>query len=121
MAPPPTGPGILLGAWESEGDTVSEPYYLDHVQASTQRDGFVYAVGQQKYGLDFGPSEVGIVVEYPGLQPTQSPVLSEALTAFRVDRIDGEWKIVGEDAGAVDLVPEFFKWFARWDDVFPPG
>jgi hypothetical protein len=121
MALPPTGPGILLGAWNSEGDTVSQQYYLDHIQERTQHDGFVYAVGEQNYELGLGPSEVGIVVEQPGLQPTQSPVLPESVSAYRVDRIDGEWQIVGIDAGTVDLVPYFFKWYARWDDVYPPG
>jgi hypothetical protein len=121
MAPPPSGPGIMLGAWNSEGDVVSEQYYLDHIQEWTQHDGFVYAVGQQDYNLNLGSSEVGIVVEYPGLQPTQIPVLPESVFAYRVDRIDGEWQIVGIDGGTVDLVPYFFKWYARWDDVFPPG
>ena len=99
---------------------VSAEYYTKSMRERTSQ-GSVYAVGLQKYRLDLGPSEVGIVVLYPGLQPTQSPLLPEPVSAFRVDRVGGEWQIVGIDSGTVDLVPSFFKWYAPWGAAFPPG
>jgi hypothetical protein len=120
IAPPPSGPGIMMGAWNSEGSMVTEDYYVSQLRSQPPRTVQMYAIGHQQYGLELGPSEVGIVVVNPGLvTPLPTPFGGESVTAYRVDQIDGEWNIVGVDGGLEGLVPYFFDWYAPWDVVEP--
>lgn len=148
---PPTGPAIFLGVWNSEGAIVSQDYYETRVRENLDLErASLYALGQQKNGLEIGSSEVGIVVSFapkeqsttpaspppatssptpttpnsplPTTETSPSPTIptprSPSISAFRLDRTNGEWRIVGIDAGSVNLVPDFFDWYTLWDDAF---
>ena len=118
IAPPPSGPGIMIGSWNGEGSMVTEDYYVSRLRSQAPRTSHMFAIGHQHYGLELGPSEVGIVVVNPGLvTPLPTPFGGESVTAYRVDQIDGEWKIVGVNGGLEGLVPYFFNWYAPWDVV----
>ena len=127
VAAPPSEPAILTGAWNSEGDSVTAAQYEERVQRTLSPDvvpgAYVYAVGEQRFGLGFGSSELDIIVGQPGLlsTPVTSVPPDESVSAYRVDQVDGEWRIVGVDSGLMSLVPYFFKWYAPWDEVFPPA
>jgi hypothetical protein len=118
MGAPPTGPAILVGAWNSEGDSIPADYYSEHIAAGLSADeapdAYVYAVGGEKHPLGFGDSEVGIIVAFPGRLSPAPTTPDQSIYAFRVDRIGGEWRIVSVDGGLESLVPYFFDWYAPW-------
>jgi hypothetical protein len=53
--------------------------------------------------------------------PSGQPIDPNWSLNFQVQPIDGVWRITRLDRADAPDVPYFFDWYARWDDVFPPG
>ena len=125
IAEPPPGPGIGVGAWQSEGDTFTPEMYEDLI---TQRlsddaapDAYMHAIGKHIRGEDAPQSGVDMVVGATGAPtppgaPTPSP---SAALCVRLDRVNGSWRIVRLSRALIELVPDFFEWWVPWEEAFP--
>jgi hypothetical protein len=117
---------ISVGAWNSEGDYYTKDLYDDlvtnYLSSTRAPNATIYAVGHEKrFG---GETEAGadIVVSGVGLPvPSSQPVDPNWSLNFRVQPIDGVWRITHLDRAYTLEVPYFFDWYALWSDVFPPG
>jgi hypothetical protein len=117
---------IFVGAWNSEGDYFTKDLYDDlvtnYLSSSTAPNATIYAVGHEKRFT--GETEAGadIVVSGVGFPvPSGQPIDPNWSLNFQVQPIDGVWRITRLDRADAPDVPYFFDWYARWDDVFPPG
>jgi hypothetical protein len=73
--------------------------------------------GKAVRGFDESDSGIDLAVQdiaFGGQK--QSP---EMLLVFRVDVVDGEWRIVEAAHGVVSILPDYFDWWESWQQVFP--
>jgi hypothetical protein len=124
LGPPPSGLGIVMGAWNGEAGIVTQTSYessiRDALSAEHAPNPYVYVFGHPKIGVEQSPTEVAVVVAWlPPASPDSPTPLEPAAMAFHVNVIDREWRILEVDRARLELVPEFFEWYAPWADVFP--
>lgn len=121
MGLPPPGPGIAVGAWASEGGVLTQAQYasmIENEMSSSRAAGEVpYALGKAVRGFDETDSGIDLAVQDVAFTgQTQSP---EMLLVFRVDVVDGEWRIVEAAHGVVSIFPDYFDWWVSWQQIFP--
>jgi hypothetical protein len=121
MGSPPAEPGINVGAWQSEGDVLTQAQYTalidDEMSAARASGETAYALGQAKRFVGEPGSGIDIAVQdvaFTGQQ--QSPNM---LLVFRVDVVKGQWRIVEAAHGNATELPGFFDWWVSWQQVFP--
>lgn len=127
IAVPPKGQAITVGLWNSEGEYLSPADYATLVKQYISTDpsrrayAYTYAIGHEHRGSGENPAGVDVVVDYVRLpnnfpQATPEPGL---VLVFRLNPIEGDWRIVGVDQGLLTLVPDFFDWWVPWLQAFP--
>jgi hypothetical protein len=121
MGLPPPGPGFPVGAWASEGGVLTEAQYAtmieDEMSASRAAGEVPYALGKAVRGFDESDSGIDLAVQDVAFTgQTQSP---EMLLVFRVDLVDGEWRIVEAAHGVLSILPDYFDWWVSWQQIFP--
>ena len=115
---------IFVGAWNSEGDYYTKDQYdtliTGDLSAANSPKETLYAVGHERRSAGESDAGVDIVVTGIGGPPPspQHPDLRTALN-FRVQQVDGEWRISRLDRANVTLVPDFFDWYSPWGGLFP--
>jgi hypothetical protein len=115
---------IFVGAWNSEGDYYTKDQYdaliTSDLSAANSPKETLYAVGHERRFPGESDAGVDIVVTGIGGPPPspQQPDLRTALN-FRVQQVDGVWRITAVDRAAVSLVPDFFDWYSVWGGLFP--
>jgi hypothetical protein len=117
---------IFVGAWNSEGDYYTKDLYDDlvtsYLSSATAPNAMIYAIGHEKRFA--GEIEAGADIIVSGVAfpvPSGQPIDPNWSLNFQVQPIDGVWRITSLDRAYAPGVPYFFDWYARWDDVFPPG
>jgi len=76
-----------------------------------------YALGKAVRRFDESDSGIDLAVQDVAFTgQTQSP---DMLLVFRVDMVDGEWRIVEAAHGVVSILPDYFDWWVSWQQVFP--
>ena len=117
-------PGLTVLAvgysfWQSEGGywtkAAHEEVIRDRLTGPDADGAGMYAIGQMTLGDEESPDVADVVIDGVGgledLEPTDGMAMS-----LEIAERDGEW-VITEFAGAnTALVPDFYDWWAVWED-----
>lgn len=114
---------ILVGAWNSDGGYYARDQYDDlitnYLSNEIASNATMHALGHEKRFAD--ETEMGADIVVSGVAfpvPSGQPENPDFSLNFQVQAIDGVWRITSLDLAFATLVPDFFDWYALWDDAF---